>query len=284
VLIIIGLIVGGIVVGQSLISAAAVRAQISQIEKYNTAVNTFRGKYGYLPGDMTAATAAQLGFPARGSGPGEGDGNGVIQGAQSWGGANSCVETAGETAVFWEDLSQAGLISGTFNTASATPTPPFIAIPATSVSAYLPPAMIGQNNYVYVFSAGAGSSIISGGPTNYFGLSPVASIDSNGYIESPTGPGLTVLQAQSVDNKIDDGLPQSGNVIAAYSNYSAVSWQCALWAAGGLAQGNGNPSNYVSGSPTTCFDNGGNSGAPFHYSVSQNNGAGVNCSLSFQFQ
>ena len=48
VLVIIGLIVGGILVGQSLIAAAAVRAQISQIEKYNTAVNTFRDKYGGL--------------------------------------------------------------------------------------------------------------------------------------------------------------------------------------------------------------------------------------------
>lgn len=47
-LVVIGLIVGGVLVGQDLINAAAVRAQISQIEKYNTAVNTFREKYGYL--------------------------------------------------------------------------------------------------------------------------------------------------------------------------------------------------------------------------------------------
>src|SRR5271155_5585595 len=79
VLVIIGLIVGGILVGQSLISAAAVRAQITQIEKYNAAANTFRGKYGYLPGDIPDPDATQFGFtPARGGGiRGEGDGNGV---------------------------------------------------------------------------------------------------------------------------------------------------------------------------------------------------------------
>ena len=45
VLVIIGLIVGGVLVGQDLIRAAYVRAQVSQIEKFNTALNTFYGKY-----------------------------------------------------------------------------------------------------------------------------------------------------------------------------------------------------------------------------------------------
>jgi prepilin-type N-terminal cleavage/methylation domain-containing protein len=68
VLVIIGLIVGGVLVGQNLIAAAAVRAQISQIEKYQTAANAFRGKYGYLPGDIPNPYATQFGFQSRGSG------------------------------------------------------------------------------------------------------------------------------------------------------------------------------------------------------------------------
>jgi prepilin-type N-terminal cleavage/methylation domain-containing protein len=48
VLVIIALIVGGVLVGKDLISAAYVRAQITQIERFNTAVNTFYGKYGYI--------------------------------------------------------------------------------------------------------------------------------------------------------------------------------------------------------------------------------------------
>ena len=65
VIIIIGLIVGGIMVGQTLISAATVRAQATQIEKYHQAVNTFREKYGYLPGDMPQTASSNLDLPPR---------------------------------------------------------------------------------------------------------------------------------------------------------------------------------------------------------------------------
>src|SRR6201999_1632157 len=94
VLVIIGLIVGGVLVGQDLIRAAAVRAQISQIEKYQTAVNTFRGKYGGLPGDLSASSAAQFGFVSRGGSTGQGDGNGVIQGYSASYGASGDFEAA----------------------------------------------------------------------------------------------------------------------------------------------------------------------------------------------
>ena len=40
VLVIIGLIIGGILVGRDLINASAIRAQISQIDKYQQAANT----------------------------------------------------------------------------------------------------------------------------------------------------------------------------------------------------------------------------------------------------
>src|ERR1035438_8612722 len=102
VLVIIGLIVGGVLVGQNLIAAATVRAQITQIEKYNTAVNTFRGKYNALPGDMQATQAAQLGFTPRIGLVGRGDGNGLIEGGYATG-----VVPCGETVMIWNDLSTA---------------------------------------------------------------------------------------------------------------------------------------------------------------------------------
>ena len=51
-----------VLVGRDLIEAAAIRSQISQIEKYNTAANTFRTKYDYLPGDLPADGASQVGL------------------------------------------------------------------------------------------------------------------------------------------------------------------------------------------------------------------------------
>src|ERR1700690_34231 len=114
VLVIIGLIIGGVLVGRDLISAAEIRAQISQIEKYQTAVNTFRVKYGYLPGDIPDPAASQYGFGARGTYAGEGDGDGVIKGVLSNvnapGNVNGLLPFSGETEMFWVDLSKAGLI------------------------------------------------------------------------------------------------------------------------------------------------------------------------------
>src|SRR6202034_1263735 len=151
VLVIIGLIVGGVLVGQDLIRAAYVRATISQIEKYNTAANTFYGKYGYLPGDIPSTPAAQFGCAARGQFAAQGDGNGLIEGARlNFPSHNSGqFESAGETVMFWVDLSQVGLIDGTFNTASST-TQPSAAVTSTStpnLAAYFPSAKIGQGNY-----------------------------------------------------------------------------------------------------------------------------------------
>ena len=82
-LVVIGLVIGGVLVGQDLINAAAMRAQISQIEKYSTAVHTFQSKYGGLPGDLSDPYATQFGFQSRGVARGQGDGNGVIEGANT---------------------------------------------------------------------------------------------------------------------------------------------------------------------------------------------------------
>ena len=84
VLVIIGLIVGGVLVGQDLIAAARIRSQLSQIDKYNIAVNTFRLKYNVLPGDMLPDQASAFGFFHRSGVHNDGDGDGYVIG---WGGA-----------------------------------------------------------------------------------------------------------------------------------------------------------------------------------------------------
>ncbi len=112
VLVIIGLIVGGVLVGQDLIRAATVRAQISQIEKYNTAANVFKEKTGYLPGDIPPSSASQFGLFTRTGVAGDGDGNGIVTGMAYSAGI---VENYGETTLFWTDLSTFHLIDGTFS-------------------------------------------------------------------------------------------------------------------------------------------------------------------------
>ena len=232
VLVIIGLIVGGVLVGQDLIRATGVRATITQIQKYEQAVNAFRDKYGGLPGDLSAVQAAAFGFVARGQFAGEGDGNGVIEGANAnSAGANRGVyESMGETVVFWVDLSTAGMVDGSFTRASETSLPSAALTPSSSPSldTYFPPAKLGGGNYIYVWSGGVTNRSTDVPITpglNFYGIAVLTKIYGGSSI--PPTPGLTVQQAYDIDTKIDDGLPQYGNVTAIYNYLSN-----GLWAAG----------------------------------------------------
>lgn len=56
VLVIVGLIIGGILYGQTMIKSAEIRAAISETEKFTAATYTFKTKYNGLPGDFSNAT------------------------------------------------------------------------------------------------------------------------------------------------------------------------------------------------------------------------------------
>jgi prepilin-type N-terminal cleavage/methylation domain-containing protein len=282
VLVIIGLIIGGVLLGQDLISAATVRAQISQIEKYNTAVNTFQGKYGYLPGDIPDPYASQFGFGGRGPYPGEGDGNGVLEGIWGpWNGGGTdsgWYQIGGETVMFWVDLSTAGLLDGGFSTASATTAPSSDITPAStpSIGAYLPQAKLGNGSYVYVWSPSIYQSDGVGSTGNYYGVSSIPLLN-NAFALPNTSPSLTVAAAYAIDKKIDDGYPLTGSVVAyalAFPGAALLNYEVGI----SLPDTVQTP-----GSPTTCFDNDNVSGGQQQYSLGQNNGAGVNCTMSFQF-
>ncbi len=79
-LVIIGLIVGGVLVGQDLIKAAQLRAAVTQFSTLDMAANSFHSKYNGLPGDYSNP-AAIIAAVSNNSATtlGEGDGNGLIQ-------------------------------------------------------------------------------------------------------------------------------------------------------------------------------------------------------------
>ena len=289
VLVIIGLIAGAVVVGQDLMRAAGVRATISQIEKYNTAVNTFREKYGYLPGDINASAAAQFGFLPRGIYHGMGDGDGYIEGLY----ANSPSTNTGyaigygETAMVWVDLSMANLIDGGFNTSTMLSRPPGT-ITGAGLSAYFPTAKLGGGNYIYIWSDGVfhsgGNGWVgwSNNGTNYFGLSTISQIDGTG--QSTSTATLPVKDAFAIDSKIDDGLPQLGRVTVQYVSLGLLAWA-------GTAYTGAPTTAATAGSATSCYDNSsaasgtpGVAGAAQHYSLEISGGSGPNCALSFRFQ
>jgi prepilin-type N-terminal cleavage/methylation domain-containing protein len=220
VLVIIGLIVGGVLVGRDLIQAAAVRSQVGQIEKYNSAVNTFRAKYNAVPGDMLASIAANYGLLQLNSGTplaGDGDGNGVIEsGGPSnqtcTGSSFNANQFCGEFPTFWRHLSDAKLVDGQFGTTGPSAINPANCMAPgiiTNISQSIPAAKIGR---------GLSISIISGAGTNYYLLYPVSMIDGTGMYYMNQKTGLTPIEAQNIDAKMDDGQPETGLVLAASLN------------------------------------------------------------------
>lgn len=280
VLVIIGLIVGGVLVGQDLIRSATVRAQITQIEKFQTATNTFYGKYGFLPGDIKDPDATNFGFLSRGGTSGQGDGNGKLY---SGSGAYASL-WYGEITVFWRDLSTAGLIPGMFTTATFTNPGALTTSSSPAIKDFAPAAAI-DGNLVSVFNGectpgcqglGLGPTTNPALATNFYSISNVTSVSASG---SPTtANGLTVRQAYDIDRKIDDGIPVTGRVLAVKVTSARPTWTDGTFT-WNLATA---PAGPTAGSSTTCCDT--DTGPGEQYSIKQNGGANVNCSLSFRFQ
>ena len=287
VLIIIGLIIGGIFVGTDLVSSSKVRAQLAQIDQYQAAVAAFQAKYNCLPGDCAAG--ASYGFTARDpSCRGHGDGNGILEsnnpGSACGSGASitGTYPLAGENAAFWMDLSSAGLIDGSFTTASELATPSGI-VSGSQIGLYMPLAKIKNGNYISVYSVDPSNAIFSGInipggniPTNFFGIDAPTQFSGSGINATSSNFTITVQQAFAMDSKMDDGYPTTGNVLAAFP------FQVSGYGPAFFVQFNYVSTAY-SPSSSSCYDNGGNASAVLQYSLSQNSGNGNNCALSFRF-
>ncbi len=232
VLVIIGLIIGGVLVGQDLIKAAEIRSTIGQIEKYNTAVNTFRSKFNGFPGDLAAAQAASFGLTTRNGGTGRGDGNNLIEGSAA-AGALPCAETV----LFFTDLSSANLIDGAFVGAdgSVAGTSCTTAASAGAVATLVPVAKLGHGNNIYVYAASG---------INYFHLLAGVTAISNAGALTGAAFGITPSEAYQMDSKVDDGKPLTGIVLARAASLAALAADTAQPAADGVCVSDATGSPY----------------------------------------
>lgn len=121
VLVIIGLLLGGVLKGQELITSARVRNLISQQDGIKAAYFGFLDRFRALPGDYAQAVANIPNVTAGSNG----NGNGQIT-ANTVAGA-----TIDEHIAAWDHLSKAGFINGSYNyaagaeTTASTPTNPY---------------------------------------------------------------------------------------------------------------------------------------------------------------
>lgn len=203
VLVIIGLIVGCVMVGEDLIHAAKIQKQIKQLQDYELAFNTFAQKYNCIPGDCVAATSF---WPSAVNG----NGNDIVDTAD--GGSYDSGESwsaSTEMQQFFIQLSLAGLIQGHFDGTG-------------SVGGGLPPLSLNTNatfiaggsiNFVAsrfpdISSYRTGTNILwlVACPDRIPGTDNMETWDDACLIFSPN-------DAFAIDNKIDDGRPLSGRML-----------------------------------------------------------------------
>ncbi|PZP85876.1 MAG: hypothetical protein DI582_04590 [Azospirillum brasilense] len=210
VLVILGLLTGGILGGQSLIKAAELRSVSQEYAKYTTALMQFRDKYFALPGDMPNATAFW----------------GAIDGNDGLGGDCHYASSAGTTATcngngsgelnstsatnhyemfrVWHHLANAGLIEGSYTGIKAS----------GGFSGHM---IIGQNIPASKFSRGSWSmrvsevfsahpNVFDGTYRNWLNFGGAVLNDAN------YGTILTPQEMWNIDTKMDDGKPAQGKV------------------------------------------------------------------------
>ena len=208
VLVILGLLTGGILSGQSLIRAAELRSLNADASRYTTAVYTFRDKYFALPGDMTNATAFWGAAPNCASQVASGTAtcNGNGSGQMTWGTPNP---ERPELFTFWQHLANAGLIEGSYDGVRGPGTNPA----STSPGVNSPRTRI-SNGCWSIFTTAVT-------PTGNLTLSTSVNALAAGRLAgaSPNtdycyGGFLRPEEMWNIDTKLDDGRPGQGSIVS----------------------------------------------------------------------
>lgn len=211
VLVILGLLTGGILTGQSLIRAAELRTVSTEYQRYITATQTFRDKYMAVPGDMNNAASfwnrqvsAASCLPTSGatvSTPGacNGDGDGMVEAAAGGG-------ESGEQFQFWRQLANAALIEGSYSGLAGT------AAGTHTAGTNCPSLRLSPQSCWSVLWRG-----ISSGTTNDFFAGDYGNflVFANG---TTTSALLKPEEAWNIDTKLDDGKPGLGKVMSNIQN------------------------------------------------------------------
>ncbi len=208
VLVILGLLTGGILAGQSLIRASELRSISTEVNRYITATQSFRDKYFALPGDMNNATKFWTSAGGTGSDGACQAASGSTSTTCSGDGNGYVVITNGSTVMesyhYWQHLAFAGLIEGAYSGQAGV-----------TIGRDVPASKIGGATYRIQGSAGTtlGDAFGFGGD---YGNAVFF------YNASGSGSPLKPEESWNIDTKMDDGMPGSGKVYAVKGNGTTV--------------------------------------------------------------
>ena len=205
VLVIIGLLIGGILVAQSMIRTVKIQSTVRQLAQFDAAVNNFITKYNYLPGDTPI-----IGTIALSGGAGLGDQNWFLADGTN---ATEVTNFAGEIGTFWNALSLSGFSTNNAGTNGNTYVQAAFVPPATisntGSSANIPKSIAGASGAGFV----AFGASVNGANANWYGLISTQQYTGSAYVAtSASNSALIPSDAAAIDAKIDDGIANSGNV------------------------------------------------------------------------
>lgn len=199
VILIIGLITGGVVAGKSFINSAKILSVVSEVGEYKTAVTSFIEKYKSKPGDMSDA----YDYFAKGDNSICGNDNSSAIGCN--GNDNGLYETYdtsnSESLRAWKHLSLAGFISGSYTGVKYSSS----VYAKTNVN--VPLSAFDNAGYLFLTTTViAFPSYTTNGDLLFFG-----SDNATGTLR---GAAIDSVNAQLIDEKLDDGLANIGKVIS----------------------------------------------------------------------
>lgn len=230
VLVILGLLTGGILAGQSLIRASELRAVTSEFDRYQAAVNTFRDKYFANPGDFRDATKfwnrqinaahcvtnSGVATINAASGACDGNGDGILN-------SPGAASQSGEIFQFWRQLAFAGLIEGSY-TGLADAGGNIDGTPGSN----LPRSKLTRGAWTayYVGNHAGDANWYQGnfGNMYYFGGDVVNQVTYERILKPE--------EVWNIDMKMDDGKPGTGKVITFWRASCSTSTSVTDYAAG----------------------------------------------------
>lgn len=184
VIVIIGLIVSSVLVGQNLVRSAEIRGLVSDYERFNQASATFKERYAGLPGDFDLN--GRFGVGVAKTDTSVTPTNDLLEDDT---GATSGTVHDGEYVLFWNHLTVTELLAGAFDGIS-------IDTAGEDLSPTLPQSKAG--GYWGTYSDGTDNFYIYGAAYNG---------TTNAYF---TENALSPRDMLSVEQKLDDGRPNRG--------------------------------------------------------------------------
>lgn len=205
VVVIIGLIAGGIAVGDSLITSSKLQAIAEEKSQLASATKLFQDKYYSIPGDyklaesiwgkLSGSNCNNFNSSGLTGGTCNGDGNGKVTGNEVWG--------------FWHHIALAGFMPLTYSGVHTGGSSTFVS------GANIPNAKWSEAAgwyATYVGPKSSDSTYYDGSYGHAFILGDVSTgSTSNGVMEPK--------DQESLDIKFDDGKPDDGNIRAAKATF-----------------------------------------------------------------